>query len=321
MASHLQGLTHQWNLEICHLAGPRFATLTSKWGISDILSLHCYNNCTKGISHSPATVSQLTGYWAAHFLEIHFSLTPRCHHPLRHFCCLHYSWIFWTMFQISDSHSAGKPCKPDLHSFNTAVHAGKLKDSNVSISGSWTPTSLVFAWPPLNSSWHVHHSKDWKLDNQQPTFLKSPARVPPGIYPMSATPCLKLLKTISPQLWPFHTVFWTLISQAKPTSPPMHSPQSFQSQLQMANCTPFTFHLQTLFTSRTQLQCAWHPQLTWSLITRITTWFINPNPTQHAPPTLMHSLDDDMSILKVGNSKSASSSQQNLHPIFTSNQL
>src|SRR5882724_5901479 len=64
-----------------------------------------------------------------------------------------------------------------------------------------------------------------------------PARVPPGISPMSAIPPLKHLKRLSPQLQSLPIGSWTLKSQLKLMPPTMHLQLSFQLRLPMATCT------------------------------------------------------------------------------------
>jgi len=64
-----------------------------------------------------------------------------------------------------------------------------------------------------------------------------PARVPPGISPMSAIPHLKHLKRLSPQLRSLPIGSQTLKLQLRLMPLTMHSLLSFQSQLQMATCT------------------------------------------------------------------------------------
>src|SRR5882724_9605666 len=64
-----------------------------------------------------------------------------------------------------------------------------------------------------------------------------PARVPPGISPMSAILPLKHLKTLSPQLWSLPIGSQTLKSQSRLMPLTMHSPLSFQLQLPMVTCT------------------------------------------------------------------------------------
>src|SRR5882724_10778588 len=64
-----------------------------------------------------------------------------------------------------------------------------------------------------------------------------PARVPPGISPMSAIQPLKHLKRLSPQLWSLPIGSRTLKSQSRLMPLTMHSPPSFPLQLPMATCT------------------------------------------------------------------------------------
>src|SRR5882724_8325952 len=60
-----------------------------------------------------------------------------------------------------------------------------------------------------------------------------PARVPPGMSPMSAIPHLKHLKRLSPQLQSLPIGSWTLKSQSRLTPLNMHSPLSFPLRLPM----------------------------------------------------------------------------------------
>src|SRR5882724_11614040 len=116
-----------------------------------------------------------------------------------------------------------------------------------------------------------------------------PARVHHGTFPMSAILPLKHLKRLSPQLWSLPIGSQTLKLQSRLMPPTMHLPQSFQSQLQMANCTqlhstPGHFRLwnsTTMSMKKSYLQFlklsndgnitskALDFQLMWSLITRI----------------------------------------------------
>src|SRR5882724_1700810 len=64
-----------------------------------------------------------------------------------------------------------------------------------------------------------------------------PARVPFGIFPMSATLPLKHLKRLSPQLRSLPIGFRTLELQSRLTPLTMHSPLSFPLRLPMVICT------------------------------------------------------------------------------------
>src|SRR5882724_8666951 len=64
-----------------------------------------------------------------------------------------------------------------------------------------------------------------------------PARVPLGIFPISATLPLKHLKRLSPQLRSLPIGFRTLELQSRLTPLTMHSPLSFPLRLSMAICT------------------------------------------------------------------------------------
>src|SRR5882724_106342 len=64
-----------------------------------------------------------------------------------------------------------------------------------------------------------------------------PARVPPGISPMSAIQPLKHLKRLSPQLQSLPIGFRTLKLQSRLTPLTMHLPPSFPSRLLMATFT------------------------------------------------------------------------------------
>src|SRR5882724_3593334 len=64
-----------------------------------------------------------------------------------------------------------------------------------------------------------------------------PARVPPGISPMSAIQPLKHLQRLSPQLRSLPIGFRTLELQLRLTPLTMHSPLSFPLRLPMAICT------------------------------------------------------------------------------------
>jgi len=183
-----------WNLQLHHTAGPRLATLTSYWGISDLVLL-CWTTSQQlysGYCYKPTHYSFSTDrVLSSTFPATHHNMNPRCHPLLRHF-------VISTTLQYSRPYP--KPLipisnllKPKIHSFNTAVYyiQASLRTQHVSNSESQTLRSLVFTWPPPNSSQHDHNSQrllwpygcvqktqGWKQPTIDLHFQKSPTRVP-----------------------------------------------------------------------------------------------------------------------------------------------
>ena len=99
--------------------------------------------------------------------------------------------------------------------------------------------------------------------------------------------------------------------------PTTHLPQSFQSWLQMV-ITPL--HSTSGPQSTLEPNCPLHSWLTWSLSTRITISFTDTTPAhQQVSLSQTHSLDEGDVYPKEGNHDSASSSQQKLPSVCTSN--
>jgi len=87
--STYQTLTHQWNFQFYHLIGARLSNQFSYQGNHRtwLFTSLCWTRVCMIVldtTGSPATIPQLTGYWAASFSGNHRSTNPRAHPLLRH---------------------------------------------------------------------------------------------------------------------------------------------------------------------------------------------------------------------------------------------